>query len=82
MNEIIPEAFSKQEVLAKLREAVLATSQANAAATLGVTPSFISQVLAGKRKISDDLAWRLGGFVEVRGVFIKMPNKPVKAAKK
>lgn len=74
------ETFTKEQVLAVLRQMVEESSTAKVGAKLGVVPQLISLVLTGKREISEGLALRLG-FVKLPDTYMRAPEAKSKKKK-
>ena len=65
--------YAKGDVMQAIRDLIAKSSQRKVAAGLGYTPQYISQVLMGKKALTDDLALRIG--------FIKLPDAYIRAQK-
>lgn len=69
------QSYTETDVLAELRKQISRSSgQKAAAAALGFTAQFIGQVLKGKKRLTADLALRLG--------FVKLPDSYMRAEQK
>lgn len=66
--------FSEEDVLKVLDAMVAEQGLRKAAANLGFSFGWINKVLAGERKLNEDLALRLG-FVKLPDVYVKAPIK-------
>jgi plasmid maintenance system antidote protein VapI len=68
------ETFSEAQVVDTLRDLVRANNCSKAAALLGISPALVSLVLNGNRRLSSDLALRLG-FIRTPDSYMRAPQK-------
>lgn len=72
--------YNKDDVMQALRDLIAKSSQSKVAAGLGYSPQYIDQVLKGKRKLTADMAYRVGDLDSGRP-FIQLPDAYVRAPK-
>jgi len=69
--------YDKDDVMQSLRGMIAKSSQSKVAAGLGYTPQYLSQVLMGKKALTDDLASRVG-FIQLPDAYVRAPKGKVK----